>query len=43
MNTKGLRQIRWDIEKVIITAGMLMMEGFGTVMLVCGIMDIKIL
>jgi len=43
MNTARLRQRRWDVEKVIITVGMLMMEGFGTVMLFCGILDIKIL
>lgn len=43
MNTAKLRKKRWDIEKVMITAGMLMMEGFGTVMLFCGIMNIKIL
>ena len=43
MNSAKLRQRRWDVEKVIITAGMLMMEGFGTLMLFCGILDIKIL
>lgn len=43
MNMTALRQRRWDVEKVMITAGMLFMECFGTVMLFCGIMDIKIL
>lgn len=43
MNTMRLRQRRWDIEKVMIAAGMFIMEGFGTVMLFCGILDIKIL
>lgn len=43
MNTMRLRQRRWDVEKFMITAGMLIMEGFGTVMLFCGILDIKIL
>ena len=43
MNTAKFRVRRWDVEKVMITAGMLMMEGFGTVMLFCGILDIKIL
>lgn len=43
MNTMRLRQKRWDVEKVMITAGMLIMECFGTVMLFCGILDIKIL
>jgi len=43
MNTMRLKGRRWDVEKVMITAGMLFMECFGTVMLFCGIMDIKIL
>ena len=43
MNTVRLGQRKWDVEKVMITATMLMMECFGTVMLFCGILDIKIL
>ena len=43
MNTAKLRQRKLDVEKVMITLVMLMMEGFGTVMLFCGILDIKIL
>ena len=43
MNTIGMKQRKWDMEKVMITAGMLMMESFGIVMLFCGILDIKIL
>lgn len=43
MSTIRLGQRKWDVEKVMITAGMFIMESFGTVMLLCGILDIKIL
>lgn len=43
MNTIRMKQRKWDLEKVMITAGMFMMESFGIVMLFCGILDIKIL
>lgn len=43
MNTAKLRVRKWDIEKLMITIGMFMMEGFGMVMLFCGIFDIKII
>lgn len=43
MNTTILQNTKWDIEKVLITAGMLFMEGFGMFMLICGMFNIKIL
>lgn len=43
MNTMKIRNKKMDVEKVMITAGMLFMECFGTIMLFCGILDIKIL
>lgn len=43
MNTARIKQRRWDVEKVMVTTGMLFMECFGTVMLFCGLLDIKIL
>lgn len=43
MHTTRLKQTKWDMEKAMITVGMFLMEGFGTVMFLCGILDIKIL
>lgn len=43
MNTAIFRNKRWDIEKIMITTGMLAMELFGTIMLFCGILNIKII
>ena len=43
MNTTVLQNSKWDIEKIVITAGMLFMEGAGMFMLICGMFNIKIL
>lgn len=43
MNTAIFGNKRWDIEKIMITTGMLAMELFGTIMLFCGILNIKII
>lgn len=43
MNTAVLRTIKWDVEKVLITTGMLFLEGAGMIMLICGILNIKFL
>lgn len=43
MNTAIFRNKRWDIEKIMITTGMVAMELFGTLMLFCGIANIKII
>jgi len=42
MNTTGLQIRKMDIEKGMILLGMTCMEGFGLVMLICGILGIKI-
>lgn len=41
MNTTVLKNRKWDIEKVVITSGMLFMEGAGMFMLICGMLNIK--
>lgn len=43
MNTAIFRNKKWDLEKVMITTGMLAMELFGTVMFFCGLMNIRII
>lgn len=43
MNTAIFGKRRWDVEKIMITTGMMAMELFGTVMLFCGIANIKII
>ncbi len=42
MNTRRLNLHKIDLEKVVITLGMSLMEIFGVVALFCGILDIKI-
>lgn len=42
MNTARLEFHKMNIEKIMITFGMVFMEGFGLVMLICGILGIKI-
>ena len=42
MNKIGLQFYKKDIEKALILFGMTCMEGFGFLMLVCGILGIKI-
>ncbi len=43
METARIRTRKAEAEKLFITAGMFFMEAFGAVMLICGIMDIKII
>lgn len=42
MNTARFELHRSDIEKMMITFGMALMEGFGLLTLICGILGIKI-
>lgn len=42
MNTLRLNYNKIDIEKVMITLGMALMEASGIVFLFCGLLDIKI-
>lgn len=42
MNTIRLSFNRVEMEKVMITLGMALMEASGVVLLVCGLLDIKI-
>ncbi len=42
MNTLRLNFNRVDMEKVMITLGMALMEASGVVLLICGIFDIRI-
>lgn len=43
MNTAIFGKKRWDIEKIMITTGMFAIELFGTLMLFCGLLDIRII
>ena len=42
MNTLRLQYNKMDIEKMLITIGMAVMEVTGFVLLFCGLLDIKI-
>lgn len=42
MNTTRLEFNKIDFEKVMITLAIILMEGFGVLTLVCGILGIKI-
>ena len=42
MHTARLGFQKMDIERILITVGMAFMEGFGLLMLICGILGIKI-
>lgn len=43
MNTARVKHAKYDMEKVMISVGMFLMECFGIVMFFCGVFDIKIL
>lgn len=43
MRRMGMKTKKADMGTIMVTAGMFLMECFGTVMLFCGIMDIQIL
>lgn len=42
MNTLRLQVRKFDMEKVMLGFGMILMETTGLVLLICGILDIKI-
>lgn len=42
MHTLRLDFQKMDIERILISFGMAVMEGFGFIMLICGILGIKI-
>ncbi len=42
MHTLRLDFQKMDIERVLISVGMMVMESFGFIMLICGILGIKI-
>lgn len=42
MNTLRLRLRKMDMEKMALTISMAIVEGFGMIALVCGILNIKI-
>ena len=42
MNTARLEFNKIDMEKIMITLGMVLLEGFGFLTLICGILGVKI-
>lgn len=42
MNTLRLQYSKMDVEKIMITLGMTLMEVSGIVLLICGLFDIRI-
>ena len=42
MNTLRLNYNKTDLEKIMITLGMALMEASGAILLFCGLLDIKI-
>ena len=42
MYTLRLEIQKKEVERVLISLGMMVMEGFGLIMLICGILGIKI-